>query len=286
MPDQPVTMGAALNKTAPAPGDLPFVIDLRRIHLAVGWIAFGLPLALIAVSWLLAVCVHDSISDFYFAPLGGDILVGALGFIGLLLVCLYSFDAAGCAGAQRWTWRDIALIRLAGVAALLVAFVPTMGAGCKDTQTARAFLVDGSAGPASFDFWAVLLGRQAPTGFPLDTVHYGAAGVMFLILAYVVLRVFTRVNSPAAIMKGNRKDLRNGCYRILGQVILAVVAVLAIKMAVERVAPEFLGFWNRLNLTFVFEAAGLFAFGLAWMIKGRFLRLFEDSAERPHPRAA
>ena len=87
-------------------------------------------------------------------------------------------------------------------------------------------------------------------------------------------------------MDGNRKDLRNGCYRVLGRVILAVVAVLAIKMAVGRIAPEFLGFWNRLNLTFVFEAAGLFAFGLAWMIKGRFLPVFEDAAAKRQPRAA
>ncbi|MDZ7709043.1 MAG: hypothetical protein U5K36_02285 [Roseovarius sp.] len=98
MTNQPDTTGAA-----PAPRDLPFRIDLRRIHLAVGWIAFGLPLSLIAVSWLPAVCFHDSISHFYFSPVGGDILVGALSFIGLLLLCLYSFDAAGlCAFGLAW----------------------------------------------------------------------------------------------------------------------------------------------------------------------------------------
>lgn len=286
MADQPITTGADPNKIVPAPRDLPFVIDLRRIHLAVGWIAFGLPLSLIAVSWLPTVCFHDSISHFYFTAVGGDILVGALSFIGLLLLCLYSFDAAGCEGARRWTWRDIALIRLAGIAALLVAFVPTTGTGCASARTARAFLVEGASSPTSFDFWAVLLGRSDPTGLPLAAVHYGAAGVMFAILAYVVLRVFTRVNSAAARMEGNRKNLRNGCYRVLGRVILAVVAVLTVKMVAGRIAPEFLGVWNRFNLTFIFEAAGLFAFGLAWMIKGRFLRLFEDAAAKRQPRAA
>ncbi len=270
----------------PAPRDLPFTVDLRRIHLAVGWIAFGLPLSLIAVSQLPTVCFHDSISHFYFSPVGGDILVGALSFIGLLLVGLYSFDAVGCAGARRWTWKDILAIRVAGIAALLVAFVPTAGTGCAraEAEGARAFLT-GTNGP-SFDFWAVLLGREEATGLPIDTVHYGAAGVMFLILAYVVLRVFTRVNSEAAERDGNRKGLRNACYRVLGRVILGVVAVLGIKMAVGAVAPDFLRFWNRLNLTFVLEAAGLFAFGLAWMIKGRVLPVFEDAAARAQPRAA
>jgi hypothetical protein len=279
MTDQP-------DPAPPAPRDLPFTVDLRRVHLAVGWIAFGLPLSLLAVAWIPTVCPLDSISHFYFSPVGGDILVGALSFIGLLLVCLYSFDAAGCEGARRWTWRDILLIRLAGIAALLVAFVPTTGPGCERTGTeaARAFLT-AAEGP-SFDFWSVLLARPEPTGFPLDSVHYAAAGGMFLILAYVVLRVFTRVNSEAALRAGNRKGLRNACYRVLGRVILGVVAVLGIKMAVARVAPDMLGFWNALNLTFVLEAAGLFAFGLAWMIKGRFLPVFEDAAARAQPRAA
>ncbi|MGR3460793.1 MAG: hypothetical protein ACU0AX_04195 [Roseovarius sp.] len=279
MTDQP-------DPAEPAPRDLPFAVDLRRLHLAVGWIAFGLPVSLVAVSQLPTVCFHDSISQFYFSPVGGDILVGALSFIGLLLVGLYSFDAVGCAGARRWTWKDILAMRVAGIAALLVAFVPTTGTGCSRTGTegARAFLT-GTNDP-SFDFWAVLLGRAEATGFPLDTVHYSAAGVMFLILAYVVLRVFTRVNSEAAERDGNRKGLRNACYLVLGRVILGVVAVLAVEMGLESVAPDLLGFWNRLNLTFVFEAAGLFAFGLAWMIKGRVLPVFEDAAARAQPRAA
>ncbi|MFB9151399.1 hypothetical protein [Roseovarius ramblicola] len=270
----------------PAPRNLPFTVDLRRVHLAVGWIAFGLPLSLVAVAWLPTVCFQDSISHFYFSPVGGDILVGALSFIGLLLLCLYSFDAAGCEGARRWTRLDILLIRLAGIASLLVAFVPTTGTGCARTGAEGARVLLTGAEEPSFDFWAVLLGRTEATGLPLDAVHYGAAGGMFLILAYVVLRVFTRVNSTAAEMAGNRKALRNACYRVLGRMILSVVAVLAVKMAVGRVAPDFLGFWNRFNLTFVFEAAGLFAFGLAWMIKGRFLPIFEDAAARRQARAA
>jgi hypothetical protein len=279
MTDQPAT-------PPDAPRDLPFTIDLRRVHLAVGWIAFGLPLSLVAVARLPSVCFHDSISHFYFSPVGGDILVGALSFIGLLLICLYSFDAAGGEGARRWTWLDILLIRLAGIAALVVAFVPASGNGCtrSGAEAARAF-IDGSGAP-SFDFWAVLLARPGPTGFPLDAVHYSAAGVMFLILAYVVLRVFTRVNSEAALRAGNRKGLRNGCYRVLGRVILGVVAVLGIKMIAATAAPDLLGFWDRFNLTFVLEAVGLAAFGLSWMIKGRFLPVFEDAAARSQPRAA
>ena len=277
-----------------SPRDLPFRLDIRRVHLAVGWVAFGLPLSLLALGLALPqICLYASISHFYFSPLGGDLFVGMLSFVGLLLLCLYSFDMAGCDGALGWRWYDVALIRLAGIAALLVAFVPTGGSGCTfdglavprafvaGAQGAEDFPVPGGTvtGAPSFDFWDRLAGPEAPR--LLDAVHYLSAGAMFLILAYVVLGVFTRINSEDALREDNRKDLRNRCYRVLGLVILGAVGVLALKSAL---LPEaVLRVWNGLRLTFVFEALALAAFGLAWMIKGRFLPVFED---RLHPRAA
>lgn len=287
----------------PAPRDLPFAIDLRRVHLAVGWIAFGLPLALLGLTFLPQVCFYGSISHFYFSPVGGDLFVGMLSFIGLLLLFLYSFKAPGYDGALGWHWYDVLAIRLAGLAALVVAFVPASGSGCVfgDGTVPRAF-VQGAAGAEDFPV-AAPPGEETPVSgtpsfdFPqtvfaqgpdswLAAAHYIAAGVMFLILAYVVLVVFTRVNSDAALAPGNRKELRNRCYRGLGLVILAVVAVLFVKMLAVRDPSPVLKFWNTAHLTFAFEAMGLLAFGLAWMIKGRFLRAFEDRAAARQDRAA
>jgi hypothetical protein len=265
-----------------SPRDLPFRIDIKRVHLAVGWVAFGLPLSLLALGLLVpTICFHASISHFYFSPIGGDLFVGMLSFVGLLLLCLYSFDMAGCDGALGWRWYDVALIRLAGIAALLRAFVGE-ALGSEDFPV-RPEPLDAVSGAPSFDFWGVLLGLDRIRDSLLDWVHNIAAGVMFLILAYVVLRVFTRVNSRDALCEGNRKDVRNRCYRALGLVILGAVAVLALKTALFSEAESFLRIWNGLRLTFVFEALALAAFGLAWMIKGRFLPYFED---RVHPRAA
>ena len=290
MTDQPDTAGAA-----PTPRDLPFRIDIKRVHLAVGWVAFGLPLSLLALGLTLpTVCFYASISHFYFSPIGGDLFVGTLSFIGLLLLCLYSFDMTGRDGTLNWHWYDVALIRIAGIAALVVAFVPTGGSGCAFGAGAvpRAFIPNASGtedfpfparspetldtvtGTPTFDFWGVLLGLERPRDSLFDTIHSLAAGAMFLILAYVVLRVFTRVNSGTE--KGSRKDLRNGCYRVLGVTILGAVAVLGVKTALFSGSEAFLTVWNKLHLTFVFEALALVAFGLAWMIKGRFLPYFED----------
>ena len=64
------------------------------------------------------------------SPIGGDLFVGMLSFIGLLLLFLYSFNAPGHDGTLGWRWYDVVAIRLAGIAALVVAFVPTGGSGC------------------------------------------------------------------------------------------------------------------------------------------------------------
>ena len=71
-----------------------------------------------------------------------------------------------------------------------------------------------------------------------------------------------------------------------------MVGVLAIKATLLEVllplalAQSIEAFWDSLRLTFLFESLGLCAFGLSWMIKGRFIAAFEDAASRPQPRAA
>ena len=85
-----------------------------------------------------------------------------------------------------------------------------------------------------------------------------------------------------------RTDVRRS--RPLGAV--KVVAVLGIKaLLLQGILPDgtaqnLAALWDSLRLTFVFEATGLIAFGLSWMIKGRFLPVFEDAAARAQPRAA
>ncbi|WP_297768062.1 hypothetical protein [uncultured Roseovarius sp.] len=291
--------------STPRPRDLPFDIDLRRLNKGVGYVALGLPVALGLVSLLTNTCFNASISHYYFSRIGGDILVGALSFIGLLLIFFYSFRAPGREGCLGWHWYDVALLKLAGMAAVIVAFVPTTGSGCTyDGEVARVLLTGAAGsegfhppggtvdGTISYDFWASFAAIGAEVPMLLKMAHFGAAGVMFLILGYFSMSVFTRDNSTTSFAAGNRKDRRNAWYRALGRVILAVVGVLAIKAAaLELVLPQSMAesiaaFWDSLRLTFVFEALGLMAFGLSWMIKGRFIPAFEDAAAKPQPRAA
>ena len=187
------------DSNAPLPDlrDLPFDIDLRRLNLGVGYVALGLPVSLGLVSILTNTCFNASISHYYFSRVGGDILVGALSFIGLLLMFFYSFRAPGREGCLGWHWYDVVLLKLAGAAAVIVAFVPTTGSGCTYSgEVARVFLTNASGsegfhppggtveGTISYVFWAsfAALGADVPT--VLKMMHLGAAGVMFLVLGY------------------------------------------------------------------------------------------------------
>lgn len=287
-------------KDPPLLDDLPFIISLRRVNKGVGYVALFLPVWLILVTIFTETCFNASISHYYFGRIGGDLLVGSLSFIALLLAFFYSFPTDEVDGYRKHTKLDIWLAKIAGVSAFLIAFSPTTGSGClyDGSEVARVFITGATgsemfnndvrdvAGTITYDFWASFQRFGSPENVPalLRSLHFGAAAVMFLILAYFSYFVFTRSNSTASQMPGNRKGRRNMWYRWLGIAILLAVLAIGIKSAALEwlLSPERAAvvetFWNSLRLTFVFESVALCSFGLSWMIKGRFIKAFEDEA--------
>ena len=262
--------------------------------------ALFLPLWLILVTIFTETCFNASISHYYFSRIGGDLLVGSLSFIALLLTFFYSFPTDEVDGYRRHTKLDIWLAKIAGVSAFLIAFSPTTGSGClyDGSEVARVFITGatgsedfnnggtGVTGVITYDFWASFSRFGSPENVPviLRSLHFGAAAAMFLILAYFSYYVFTRDNSSASQMTGNRKDRRNFWYRWLGRAILLAVLAIGVKSAALSwfLSPESATaletWWNSWRLTFVFEAIALCSFGLSWMIKGRFIKAVEDGA--------
>lgn len=294
---------------------LPFRVSLERVNRGVGLVALGLPFLLLAVTWLGNTCPGiDSISHYYYSRLGGDILVGALSFIGLMLMFFYTapVEVDGYLGHDP---VDIWLARFAGACAFGVAFVPTAGSGCEDFagNTVRLFLsgatgataldleamratLDGgtpediaalaqqiSATSVGFDFWATL----GVDGGVLTMLHYGAALGMFSVLAWFSLVVFTRPQSADATAAPARltakKRRRNAFYRLFGGLILFAIAALAFKFVALDEGSAALARWNAADLTFWFEALALVAFGASWALKGRIFARFRDDAEPRGP---
>ena len=275
------------------PGGLPFTINLQKVNKIVGYTAFGLPWVLLLVTALTGACFNASISHYYYTRIGGDFFVGALTFIGMLLLFFYVIpDDANpdqLEGYRHHNKLDMILLKIAGAAAFGIAFVPANGTGCDlSGEVVRAFLTDtkGSVafpfgespvtGTIGFDFWAT----WGVTEGVLRFTHFGSALVMFSVLAYFSAVVFARDNSSASKKSDGTphttKLRRNSWYRVLGIIIAACIVAIGLGAYLSGQSESFVAFWDHYRLTFVFEAIALMSFGLSWLIKGRFIKYFED----------
>ena len=286
--------------------DLPFAVNLRRINKGVGYVALLLPALLLAVTGVTGTCFYATISHYYFSRIGGDLFVGSLSFIGVMLTFFYVIEPGRTDGYLEHRRMDIALVRLAGICALAIAFLPTTGSGCAyhagygarafltDLQGSEAFLpaIGAVTGTVTHDFWASFerFGSPAEVPVALASLHFGAAAVMFSILGYFSACVFTRQNSATsrgADEPGSRKASRNRWYRGLGLAIYVAAGIIGFKFAVTQwalsapSAERVSAIWDRWHVTFVCETVALMSFGLSWLIKGRFLAVFEDEVARP-----
>jgi hypothetical protein len=103
------------------------------------------------------------------------------------------------------------------------------------------------------------------------TIHYGAAVILFSILAYFCLGPF-RKKKEAETVKTRR---RNMIYLICGLTIVvcmlgAGVTEFAISAATRKA----------LSVTFVAEVVMLFAFGIAWIVAGKVISPLVDERDR------
>ncbi|WP_146587699.1 hypothetical protein [Puniceibacterium confluentis] len=280
---------------------LPFTVSLRRVNLAVGYTAALLPLAVWLPGALLGTCRQnnglDSISHYYYSPIGGDLFVGALCLIGALMLFFFTIpeDAdtvermSQVDEFRRFTQRDLWLAKIAGVMAFVIALVPTDGSGCFLSEDAmRGYFVIpadfGLFGPGTqtLDQVIVAFDLSAISGVPwTSTLHGLAAGVMFAILGYFSLFVFTRVQSHksmrTATSTGQRKKIRNVIYVVSGVVIYATILALLFKKIACTGAADCA--YDASNFTFWAETLALLAFGFSWLTKGRFIRWLADEPD-------
>ncbi|SPF78350.1 hypothetical protein [Pseudoprimorskyibacter insulae] len=277
------------------PGTSAETLMLTYMHRAVGAVALALPLLIVLIGAVTNGCIPASISHSYFVPVASDVFAGCLFFIGISMCFVYRADLRGAPQYEAFTATDFRLLFLAGICALGIAIFPTAGSGCiYDSQDlARVFLDNPSGhdmliwdehsvtGTPAFDLWMRTRSYDGASFDPRDYLHNLAAVTMFGILGYVVLRVFTRINSPKSMgVMGQEptKRIRNGLYIGLGSVIWLAVVVLVIEFAIRRLMsiPTFdMTGWGR-YFTLFWEWIALWAFGAAWLIKGRAHEALKD----------
>jgi hypothetical protein len=100
----------------------------------------------------------------------------------------------------------------------------------------------------------------------LGRVHLVAAALMFFVLSYFCVVLFRKTSSNAPLTR--RKRHRNSVFLACGVVMIACMSMMLL-LTVKRVQAVL---WPT-GVLFWCESLALFAFGIAWLIKGEvFLR--------------
>ncbi|MEZ5716464.1 MAG: hypothetical protein R3D85_15730 [Paracoccaceae bacterium] len=231
---------------------------MNRLRRAIGLIGVALPPLLLGAVLGIGVPMQNSISEFYFTAMR-DVFVLTLTGIGVVLITYYGYDRRPGEILSDW-----GVSTTAGAGALAVALVPTL---C-DSAAAQA-----APSPSLFD-------RLIASDSLQNTLHFGAAGVFLTALAIMCLRLFPKSDSPAP---GRHKTRRNRLYRACGWVILAMVAAL---LTVKLILGDPFGWDPAWHFTFWVETVAVWAFGLAWLVKGAALSrqlTFLHGPDAPEP---
>lgn len=104
-------------------------------------------------------------------------------------------------------------------------------------------------------------------------VHLACAALSFLCMAYFSLALFTR-RDPRRIATRQKRH-RNVLYRVCGT---AIVACLVLVVATNFVFSDHLK--NELLPLLWRETVAIGAFSVSWLVKGEFLVLKDESADR------
>jgi hypothetical protein len=154
------------------------------------------------------------------------------------------------------------------------------------TFWAIGFFLLGYVGYDACDNWAGNVGFVFAVGtslFPTDvdgvwpptvrgTIHLVCASLLFLTLTFFSVFLFPRTNKPP----DKRKEMRNWVYIACGFVMVECLALILWYVLV-------LGGWQSplafLRPVYWLETITIVAFGISWLVKGRFLVLDDPGGE-------
>lgn len=208
-----------MDTTARAPEDQR--TRQAALRKTIGVIGVGLPVVLpLGKVVFFAPGLPGSISTYYYTDMR-NVLVGAMCAIGVYLLYYPGYDRGDTVTASS-----------AGAGAIVLALSPTAPP-------------EPAVPTASEQLFGV--------------VHYSAAAVFFLALAYLSAFRFTRsAGVPTA-----RKRKRNAVYRVCGAVMVVSIALAVLLAAVLPAAVV-----DAVHPVFWLEALAVLAFGVSWLVKG------------------
>lgn len=218
--------------------------NFYRVRQILGILGFCLPILLIIGGLLALGQVEASISDYYHTLLR-DLYVGIMFAIAIFLIC-YTGHRRGV----RDRLSDDVITTIAGVAALGVAIFPNEGHGMTSVTQA-------------------LLGKETAV-----ILHYCSAVVFLGCVGSVSFFRFARTAQPH----------RRRIYRLCGAIIWGVTVLVVVTSYCKVRGPEMpMRLITDWMLVFWLETIGIWAFSIAWLVKGRIdLGLLRVLSSGPH----
>ena len=104
----------------------------------------------------------------------------------------------------------------------------------------------------------------------ISKIHYSAAAVLFIILAYFCFIPFRKNTKD----KKGKKGLRSKIYFVCGSVMIGcMLGMVVAKLALSDKTMKIF------RITYWAEAIALVAFGFAWIVAGKYFRFLVDEKE-------
>lgn len=208
------------------------VLSYHRVRTALGVLGMALPVVLIVGGLTDYHRIEPSISDFYHTTYR-DVFVGTLCAIGVFLICYRGYGRSDSDFID-----DDWLGTVAGVSAFGVALFPN------ESPTAQIATM-----------------TQNLVGIGVSPIfHYASALVFFTCLAVFCLTKFSRTAKP------HRRRIYMACGWTIVASLVGIAVASAIKILGDGTSQAIV---VRYGLVFWFEAVGIWAFGLSWLIKGK-----------------
>ena len=213
-----------------------YVINEFALRRLVGFLAFLLPVVVAIGAPVLSdfVGLQNSISDYYYTVMR-NYFVGTLCAVAVVLFCYKGFSK-----------QDDLAGDIAALLALGVAFFPTTPdhlKGCANTLCKEEFL---------------------------GIVHLISAGILFLVLAYFSIKLFTKSSKTEEELKlpeHKAKRKRNRIYKACGWTMIGCMVALIPFFAVDSLSQARIDY----KVVFVLEFVMLWAFGISWLTKGEII---------------
>lgn len=224
------------NTAAVTSGDK--IISYSKLRAFIGITGILLPVLAVLGTWLTGAegaSFQKSISHYYYSKMH-IVFVGTLCVLGGFLITYH--------GTDKWESR---LSNLAGFCAFGIAACPT---------TVTAFISNNAINNLYLN-----LCKPVPPGWGI--IHFIFAGSLFACFTVFCLVYFQRPDETYTGEEAVKFKRRQRIYKICGWVIVASILLIAFFNFILPVEKGFFAY-----STFIFETTSLWAFGLAWLVKG------------------